>query len=219
MSLLLNIDTAADIASVCLSENGEKIAIAFNEKKNDQAAWLHPAINDLLSKNGLSPKDLQAVAVSIGPGSYTGLRIGLSAAKGFCYALNIPLLTVNTLKLLAFAAQAEAVDLICPVIDARRMEVFTATYDKNLVEIKKAHSLIVNENSFQEFLIPHNVLFCGNGSTKIHQIIANDNAFFSNTVADTYHLAILAHSLFLKKDFADTAYTEPFYVKDFYSTV
>jgi tRNA threonylcarbamoyladenosine biosynthesis protein TsaB len=120
MSLILNIDTALDTASVCLANQKEVLQFSVNEDQKDHAAWLHQTIAELLQKGGYSIKDLDAVAVSIGPGSYTGLRVGLATAKGFCYALQIPLITVNTLKLIAFAAKDEAIDLICPMIDARR---------------------------------------------------------------------------------------------------
>ena len=121
MAILLHIDTALETASVCLSDNEKVIGLAINEKQKDHAAWLHPAILDLVQAAGLTVSDIEAIGISIGPGSYTGLRIGLSAAKGLCYALNIPLITVDTLYMMAHAIEENNADFICPLIDARRM--------------------------------------------------------------------------------------------------
>jgi len=218
MSFILNIDTALDTASVCLAQNEEILALAINENQKKQSGWLHQVINELLKKNNLRPHQLDAVAVSIGPGSYTGLRVGLSAAKGLCYALNIPLIAVSTLKMIAFAAKDEADSLICPMIDARRMEVFTAVYDKELQEKMPAHALVIDEKSFADMLTS-SILFCGNGSKKLQSLISNTNASFSDTVSNASHLSPLSQNCFLKKEFADLAYTEPLYIKEFYSPV
>lgn len=217
MSLILNIDTALETASVCLSEDGNALQLSSSENQKDHASWLHTAIAELLQKSGYLIKDLQAVSVSIGPGSYTGLRVGLAAAKGFCYALNIPLITVNSLKIIAFAVKEEAIDIICPLIDARRMEVFTAVYDKDLREKISPHALLVDEKSFASFLLSGKVLFCGNGVKKLQPLISNSNALFSYTIADASHLAQLSYNCYNKKEFADLAYAEPLYIKEFYS--
>ncbi len=217
MSLILNIDTALDVASVCLAKNEELIQLSFNENQKDHAAWLHHSIAEMMQKAGYELNDLNAVAVSIGPGSYTGLRVGLAAAKGFCYALNIPLITVNTLKLIAFAAKDEATELICPLIDARRMEVFTAIYNKNTEEKVPPHSMIIDENSFAGLLLSEKILFCGNGIKKLQPLLTHNNAAFSNKIADASHLAQLSLPLFNTGQFADLAYTEPFYLKEFYT--
>ncbi|MDZ4806984.1 MAG: tRNA (adenosine(37)-N6)-threonylcarbamoyltransferase complex dimerization subunit type 1 TsaB [Bacteroidota bacterium] len=218
MSFILNIDTALDTASVCLAKDEEILALAINENQKKQSGWLHQVINELLKKNNLRPNQLDAVAVSIGPGSYTGLRVGLSAAKGLCYALNIPLIAVSTLKMIAFAAKDEADSLICPMIDARRMEVFTAVYDKELQEKMPAHALVIDEKSFADMLTS-SILFCGNGSKKLQSLISNTNASFSDNVSNASHLSPLSQNCFLKKEFADLAYTEPLYIKEFYSPV
>ena len=219
MSLILNIDTALDSASVCLAEDERILQSAVNDNRNDHATWLHTAIINLLNKNNYTISQLNAVAVSIGPGSYTGLRIGLSAAKGFCYALHIPLITVNTLEMLAWAVKDEAanMDFICPMIDARRMEVFTAVYDKMLTEIQLPYSLIIEETSFASLLSSSKILFCGNGSNKAQSIIHSKNAFYSKSGSNATHLANFSHKRFQKNQFADVAYTEPFYLKEFYS--
>ena len=217
MSLILNIDTALDTASVCLSEDGNVLQLSSSENQKDHASWLHTAIAELLQKSGYVIKNLNAVAVSIGPGSYTGLRVGLAAAKGFCYALHIPLITVNSLKIIAFAVKDEAIDIICPLIDARRIEVFTAMYDKELGEKIPPHAMLVDEKSFASFLLQGKVLFCGNGVKKLRPLLSNSNAFFSNTMADASHLARLSLNCYNTKEFADLAYAEPLYIKEFYS--
>ncbi|HEY6063161.1 MAG TPA: tRNA (adenosine(37)-N6)-threonylcarbamoyltransferase complex dimerization subunit type 1 TsaB, partial [Chitinophagaceae bacterium] len=143
--------------------------------------------------------------------------VGLAAAKGFCYALNIPLITINSLQIIAFAVKDEAIDMICPLIDARRMEVFTALYDKELREKISPHALVVDENSFVPFLLQGKVLFCGNGVKKLMPLISNGNARFSHTMPDASHLARLSINCYNNKEFADLAYAEPLYIKEFYS--
>lgn len=217
MGLILNIDTALDTASVCLARDEEILALAINENQKNQAGWLHLVIDEVLKKNSLTPNQLDAVAVSIGPGSYTGLRVGLATAKGLCYAINIPLIAVSTLKMIAFAAKEEATSLICPMIDARRMEVFTAVYDKELQEKIPPHALIIDESSFAGLLSNSAILFCGNGSKKLQPLISNTNATFSDNISNASHISALSQNCFLQKEFADLAYTEPLYIKEFYS--
>ena len=220
MSLILNIDTAVDTASVCLAKDNELLQMAVNENQKDHAIWLNTAIADILQKAEYTVNELQAIAVSIGPGSYTGLRVGLASAKGLCYALNIPLIAVSTLKMIAVAAKKKGVtneNMITPMIDARRMEVFTAIYDINLIEVKAAEAMIIDENSFSEMLESNRILFCGNGSKKLQKIIKSPNALFSNTIANASHLAQLSYYNFRNKEFASLAYTEPSYIKEFYS--
>jgi tRNA threonylcarbamoyladenosine biosynthesis protein TsaB len=217
MSLILNIDTALDSASVCLAQDGTSLDLRVNADQKEHAAWLHPAIDDLLEKNGFSTANLSAVAVSIGPGSYTGLRVGLASAKGLCYALNIPLIAISTLKMMAFAVKEEAIDLICPLIDARRMEVFTAVYDKGLGEKIAPHALIIDENTFSGLLTENKILFCGNGSKKLQPWFTGRPDLFSNTAANATHLAQLSHDQYGIKSFANLIYTEPLYIKEFYS--
>src|SRR6478672_12569660 len=149
MALILNIDTALDNAYISLAENKKGLRYGINETTKDHAAWMQTAIDKLIRESGFRMADLNAIGVSIGPGSYTGLRIGLSTAKGLCFALKIPLITVNTLEIMAFSAIQDMKThgndllthdlLICPMIDARRMEVFTAVYSSALVEIYKPH--------------------------------------------------------------------------------
>jgi len=217
MSLILNIDTATETASVCLAREGMSLQLMANDNQKDHAAWLHTAIAGLLKENKCKPCHLEAVAVSIGPGSYTGLRAGLSAAKGLCYALNIPLIAVGTLKMMAFAVKEEATERICPLIDARRMEVFVAVYDKSMREITPASALVIDENSFASLVSPGQVLFCGNGCKKLQPLLQQHHASCSETIADASHLAALSALYFEKKEFASLAYTEPLYIKEFYT--
>ena len=220
MSLILNIDTALETAFVCLSNGNEVLQTSVNETQKDHASWLHTAITNLLQKSGHSVNELEAVAVSIGPGSYTGLRVGLASAKGFCYALNIPLIAISTLKMIALAAsnQAEGVTIICPMIDARRMEVFTILYDINLTERSSAQSMILDTNSFSSLLLSDKVLFCGGGSKKLQNIIISDNAIFNFNNYNATHFAQLSYNCFLKSEFSNLAYTAPLYIKEFYNS-
>lgn len=215
MAHILNIDTSREIASFSLFDDGKLLAFETNDVKNDHAVWLHEAIRSTLDKINVKLRDLEAVAVSIGPGSYTGLRIGLSSAKGLCYALKVPLITIGTLEMMAFAVKDEAVEWICPMIDARRMEVFTAIYDKELHVIKEPSAMILDKESFNETLSNHNLIFCGNGSRKLQS--SHPHALFSATEANAAHLGVLSTHRFLRKEFADLAYTEPLYLKDIHT--
>lgn len=219
MSLILNIDTALETAGICLSGNGEVLASAYNKEQKDHASWLHQAITGLLKESCYHFSDLQAVAVSIGPGSYTGLRVGLSAAKGFCYALNIPLITIGTLEIMANSVMEKSPRIICPLIDARRMEVYTAMYDNAGVEIFPPIAMILDENAFRETLKEGPVLFCGNGTRKLQPfLLQSKNALFSETGDMIRSLSGLAAGKFNLKAWSDLAYTEPLYIKEFYTT-
>ena len=206
-----------DSASVCLARNGTAIQIAENENQKDHASWLHVAVNKLFQIKNLSLSDLDAVAVSIGPGSYTGLRVGLSAAKGFCYSLNIPLIAVGTLEIMAHEASGELVELRCPMIDARRYEVFTAVFDMEMNIVMPPQAMIVSENSFDNFLIDRKVLFFGNGSEKVKSVIQHKNASFTNLTSTASSLARLSMERMKKNQFEDLAYVEPHYLKEFYT--
>ena len=217
MALLLHIDTALETAGIALSDGEKIIASATNTNQKDHAAWLHPAIGELLSTNNTLLTQVEAIAVSIGPGSYTGLRVGLAAAKGICYALNKPLITIPTLQVVARAAQKEATDLIIAMIDARRMEVYAAVYDKNLEEVMAPAAVILDENSFRDFVSNRKLICCGNGSAKWAQFIQDPSVTFSGALPVVEDLVCLAAAALDRKSFADLAYTEPLYVKDFYT--
>jgi len=221
MTLILNIDTATEIASICLSKDGEQLALLQNNEQKDHASWLHVAVDEMMKLNGCKMKDLNAIAVTDGPGSYTGLRVGMSAAKGFCYALQIPLITESSLKIMAFAASLQlnniGESLLCPMIDARRMEVFTSLYKENLTEVMPATAMILDENSFSSLLQSNNIYFFGSGSIKWKKLTENKNAFLVDIKYNSGHLAILAHQKFNHSKFTDIIYSQPAYIKDFHS--
>ncbi|HVZ57411.1 MAG TPA: tRNA (adenosine(37)-N6)-threonylcarbamoyltransferase complex dimerization subunit type 1 TsaB [Chitinophagaceae bacterium] len=220
MALILHIDTALDAASICLARGEQVLATAENARRQDHAAWLQPAIRALLDGEGLKPASLEAVAVTAGPGSYTGLRIGMATAKGLCYALNLPLITVSTLEVLAAAAWADAppADLVCPMVDARRQEVFTAVYDRELREVMTPTAMVLSEPGFSELLDTHTVLFTGNGSPKFEAMTRSPRALFKSIHLQAALLVKFSHKRFHEKQFADLAYAEPLYIKEFYTT-
>jgi tRNA threonylcarbamoyladenosine biosynthesis protein TsaB len=224
LNLLLLIDTALENASVGICEDGRLLAVKTNSFQNDHAVWIHTAISTLFKETGRDLSQLSAVAATSGPGSYTGLRVGMATAKGFCYALEIPFITETTLYLTAlrvtkeFAAGGYPLPvLICPMIDARRMEVFTMLYNEKIEVVLPPESLILNENSFDDQLRSHNVIFCGNGMPKWKQVCGHPNAVFMDVSHHVEDLAEVAGRKFLESQFADLAYTEPDYFKNFYT--
>jgi tRNA threonylcarbamoyladenosine biosynthesis protein TsaB len=227
MALILNIDTALDDASVSLAENGKVLLSDYNHTQKDHAAWIQTAISELVKRAGIEMKKLNAVGVNIGPGSYTGLRIGLSTAKGICYALNLPLITEKSLKTIAFSGikfieSSEPPEvwqslLYCPMIDARRMEVFTAMYNFKLEEIWKPQACILNEVSFKDELKRQKILFLGNGSIKFQSTCQNSNALFKKVPLDPSAFSELTYKNFIGNNFADLIYAEPFYLKEFFA--
>ena len=219
MALILNIDTATPKAGICLAKDGKPLDIAGNMDQKDHASWLHPAIEKMLQTTGHRLSDLKAVAVISGPGSYTGLRVGMAAAKGFCYALNIPLITEDKLKLMSFAAREQHPDpdLLCPMIDARRMEVFTAVYQNDLSVLLPSTAMIIDENSFSEYLSTRRVSFFGEGSDKCKPIIASSNATFVDVKDHAGYLGFLSFLRYLHEEFTVLAYSEPAYTKEFYT--
>jgi tRNA threonylcarbamoyladenosine biosynthesis protein TsaB len=218
VSYILNIDTAVVSASLCLAKDDQVLKLKVNPSQKDHASWLHVAIKEMMEEAGLSLNELDAIAVSSGPGSYTGLRVSMATAKGLCYALQKPLITVSTLKMMAVAAIDASTDLLCPMIDARRMEVFTAVYDHSLVEILSPVNIILEKESFKEQLHTSSILFFGNGSEKFKSLVTDSNAVFQNLEANAEHMTGLSFSQFEKKEFADLAYAEPYYGKAFYTT-
>lgn len=217
MNLILNIDTAVESASVCLADGDHVIGLLKNTSPKESASWIQQAILDLMKKSGYSLQELDAIAVSNGPGSYTGLRVGLSTAKGLCFALQKPLITVNTLQMMTMAALDQSTDYLCPMIDARRMEVFTAVYTKELEEILPTTNLIIDQNSFADLLQQHTITFFGNGSRKVQATILSENAYFYEIEIDAKYMCLLTKRLYLQRQFADLAYSEPNYGKDFFT--
>ncbi len=217
MAIILNIDTAVESASVCLAKDAQPVQFTINNNQRDHSSWLHSSIQKIISDTGLTTKDIEAIAVTIGPGSYTGLRVGLSAAKGLCYALNIPLIAINTLEIIATGVKEDQADMICPLIDARRMEVFMAVYDKQMQEIIKPCAMIIEPGSFDSLLESGKIVFAGNGSKKLQKIIVHSNAIFNNFIATSVDMVILSAKKYVEKNFANLSYVEPFYIKEFYS--
>ena len=180
-----------------------------NPKAHDSASWLHPAIRDLMKQAEIDYKDLAAVGVSCGPGSYTGLRVGMATAKGICYAAGVPLITVNTLEMMAEGAGHLETGLICPMIDARRMEVFAQVYDRTGAKYLEQENHILNENSFADLLKSSTIGFFGNGSVKFKNLMHHSNAAFFEIDVSAESLSRPVIEAFRRKEFADLAYAEP----------
>lgn len=220
MAKILNIETSTRVCSVALSE-GDKI-LSLREKYDtfEHAKILHPFIVDVLSEAKVNYNDLDAVAVSEGPGSYTGLRIGVSAAKGICYAQNTPLIAVSTLQAMAMHAIEELNNVdayFAPMIDARRMEVYSAVFDSSGRQLKKVSALIIDPNSFADLREQNKIYYFGDGAEKcrdtfkdVDQMHWHDGGFPSAA-----YMNKLAQTKFSGDDFVDVAYFEPFYLKDF----
>ncbi len=234
VALLLNIETATETCSVALALNGQLIACQEVTETKAHAAKLTLLIEEVVTKAGYAYADIDAIAVSKGPGSYTGLRIGVSTAKGLCFALDKPLLAINSLASFAqyfkqnylptFASNHPEVDfskaLLCPMIDARRMEVYTALFNLDIHTVQPTQAMILDTSSFTDFLNTVPVIFFGNGATKWHAIAHTyANAWFENTSSLSARGMILeAEKLFEQKNFEDVAYFEPYYLKDFVTT-
>ncbi len=226
MSLILNIETATEVCSVSFSKNGQVIALKENFEGQSHAKLLTVFIDELLKEYQLKVKNFDAIAVSMGPGSYTGLRIGVSTAKGLAYAADLPLIAVNTLQSLAFSVTHEPSQSIernawiCPMIDARRMEVYTAFFDTLNVQKSDVKADIIDENSYKDILNERQIVFCGNGAAKCKNSIKHENALFLDDVyCSAKNMASLSDDAFRNENFVDTAYFEPFYLKNFIATI
>lgn len=223
MACILHIDTATDVCSVAVSKDSRIIFEKENTEGPSHATLLGVYVQEaitVLTDLGIS---LDAVAVSCGPGSYTGLRIGVSEAKGICYGLGIPMIAVKTLLIMANRVlEEETVEddtLLCPMIDARRMEVYAAIYDNKLNVIRDIQADIVDPTTYQEYLSKNKVLFFGNGTDKCKNEIISANAIFEQKVYPSARYMInLAESMYKEKEFVDVAYFEPYYLKDFVAT-
>ncbi len=224
MAVILNIDTAVLHGSVCLSQNGKPLQIRQNENQREHASWIHGAIKEMMTDADFEMKDLQAVAVSNGPGSYTGLRIGLAAAKGLCYGLQIPLITISTLKIMAAALLTQPVkelikntDWLCPLVDARRLEAWFAVFAHDLSVVYEP-ALLSDPEILMSLQQKNRIIFFGNGSLKFRKKMIHKNALFTEFIhQNAFDMAPLSYQLFLQTQFSDTAYAEPFYGKGFYS--
>lgn len=220
MPYILNIETGTEVCSVVLAKGKQLLAMAESNDGMAHGRLLSPFIQKVLGEQKLTVGQLDAIAVSEGPGSYTGLRIGVATAKGLCFGADKPLIAINSLQSLAMLAleQNPDVDILCPMIDARRMEVYTAMFDINGKPLSDITAEIIDEHSYTELLASKRVAFFGNGAEKCKPLLQSANAIFLDVKHSARGMITLAADKLARKDFVDTAYFEPFYLKDFVVT-
>lgn len=224
MATILNIETSTEVCSVALTCEGQVLEHHENYDGQTHATLLSAYVKDALEYVRTRELKLDAVAVSMGPGSYTGLRIGLSEAKGLAFGMEVPLIGVNTLQLLVVTTMFhnffdEDDILYVPMIDARRMEVYTAAYNSALQAVIEPQAMIIDENSFSDILAEHKVVFMGNGSNKVREVIKHPNAVFVDGIKPVaLEMMALAEKAFRESDFIDVAYSTPLYLKEFQAT-
>jgi tRNA threonylcarbamoyladenosine biosynthesis protein TsaB len=218
MPVILSLETSTDVCSVALHDGEKLLAQEEVHEPQSHAARLAPMIDAVSHQAGIPLKEVNAVAVTGGPGSYTGLRIGTSTAKGLCYAMDIPLISVGTLELLAFQGNTQNAShaLLCPMIDARRMEVYCLVADHHLKILRPVSAEVIDEKSFRELLEGSRVLFLGNGSKKCRAVITHPNALFLEGVfPQAAVLGVMAEKKFQAGQFEDLVHFKPFYLKEF----
>ncbi|MBQ2373777.1 MAG: tRNA (adenosine(37)-N6)-threonylcarbamoyltransferase complex dimerization subunit type 1 TsaB [Alistipes sp.] len=224
MSLILCIETGTDICSVGIARDGELLSLRESDQGRDHAKNLAVFVDELLHETSIRPDELDAVAVGMGPGSYTGLRIGVSFAKGMCYGLNIPLLAVGSLDALAQVAiedhEAGIMNIegwndavLCPMVDARRMEVYAQIFDVKCNQLSNVSAEVITEDSFAQWRKERKMIIFGNGAAKCQELLPD--AAYISVVPSARGLARLAHQRYEEGKFEDIAYFEPFYLKDF----
>lgn len=228
MALILNIESSTEVCSVSLSRNGEILETIEDLTGQNHSMLLTVFIEEILRKSDIPMHSLDAVAVSGGPGSYTGLRIGVASAKGICYAIHKPLIAITSLASMArhvitnsgkFHLSGENL-LFCPMIDARRMEVYTAIFDSDAVMVREIKADIIDSESFHSFFTENKIVFFGNGADKCINTITHPNAIFVDGIkTSAAFMNDLSQEAFSKKEFQDVAYYEPFYLKDFVATI
>jgi tRNA threonylcarbamoyladenosine biosynthesis protein TsaB len=218
-ALILHIETSTDLCSVALSEGIKNIYSFVSPKKNEHSSTLSVYIENALQSCGKQYKDLSAIVVGLGPGSYTGLRIGVSAAKGLCYALGIPAIGISPLQAMAshVITNLSSEHLLIPMLDAGRMEVYTAVYDKDMNEVLPIQALVLTQDSFADLAALNRLVFFGSGSNKFRDIMPNadKHKFIDNTEPTAEMMIPLAFKAYSCGDFLDTAYFEPIYIKEF----
>ncbi|WP_281751154.1 tRNA (adenosine(37)-N6)-threonylcarbamoyltransferase complex dimerization subunit type 1 TsaB [Neptunitalea chrysea] len=217
MGYILSVETSGTNCSVVLSNRNE---VTFIKEENtgsfSHAEKLHVFIKEVMELGNVAPEDIDAIAVSKGPGSYTGLRIGVSTVKGLCFAWDKPMLSVSTLEALAYQAVAAEVMYIIPLIDARRMEVYSAVFTNAMEPVRVVEAEVIDETSFLTYLEKGKVLFLGDGAQKCKSVISHANAVFvDNKFPSAKEVGQLAFQKYQKNDFENIAYFEPFYLKDF----
>lgn len=221
--MILCLETATPVCSVALNESCCTIALRETEGQNAHSEKITNFIREVMEVAEIDYKQLDAVAVSKGPGSYTGLRIGVSTAKGICYAANLPLMAIDTLEAMAYGMKAKlgsqitGNDLLIPMIDARRMEVYAAIFDANLNKINDTAALVIDENSFEELLKEHRLWLFGDGAPKLKKVFENQPniSIIDGFKPSAAFMLPLADKALREHDFVDVAYFEPFYLKDF----
>ncbi|MBN2214181.1 MAG: tRNA (adenosine(37)-N6)-threonylcarbamoyltransferase complex dimerization subunit type 1 TsaB [Bacteroidales bacterium] len=230
MSYFLCIDTATPVCSVVLTQNKKVLSVKQSTDEKSHASYLGVFIKQVLNETAMSVNKIDAIAVSKGPGSYTGLRIGVSTAKGLCYGAGIPLISVETLQAMAYGMCLNAADsftndfiadttLYCPMIDARRMEVYTAVYNYKNQLVKETTAMIVQENSFRSLLHKTRIIFAGNGAKKCEPLLKHKNALFMDKFSHSAsNMVDIVQKAYSKRQFEDLAYFEPYYLKDFIAT-
>lgn len=221
MSTILHIETATEVCSVALSSNGEILQYKYSDEPQSHSSKLGVFVEQVMQYVRQNGVNIDAVSVSSGPGSYTGLRIGVSQAKGLSYGLGVPLIAIPTHKVMAqqVKSEVETSALLCPMIDARRMEVYATFFDNDLNVVRETAADIVDEESYIDFLNKHKVVFFGNGADKCKEVITHPNAIFiDNIKPEAKSMTVLAEKAFEAKDFVDVAYFEPFYLKEFVAT-
>jgi len=222
MALILNIETSTEVCSVALAKDGKIISHREDTKGLNHAKLLAPFIDEIIKEAGITSKELDAVAVSIGPGSYTGLRIGVSMTKGLCFGISKPAIAVPTLQPLAkvVATKLQRDALYCPMIDAKRMEVYTALFNKDNKEILETSAKIITEDSFKEYLEKEKIIFFGNGSKKVKNLISSSNAeFLDDILPSADYMVAISEKMYNDQEFVDIAYFEPKYLKNFITTL
>jgi tRNA threonylcarbamoyladenosine biosynthesis protein TsaB len=223
MSLRLLIDCSCENANIHLCNKSELLSSSYNIAVKDHAAWIHGAIKEILSFNGRKIEELEAIGVAEGPGSYTGLRVAMATAKGICYAREIPLILVNTLKLIAASyrmnceKENKVVGIIVPMIDARRMEVYAAAYDQNLTEVMNTQAIVLNQNSFDHLNVEYVLVFIGNGAVKWRNLAGEQYNYCEDIEVNGEAFASLVDAKIEQGELSDLAYSEPFYLKEFYT--
>ena len=216
--MILCLETATPSCSVALVHNGEVLACEEDPKGQNHSEKITLFIDSVMKKAGISYNDLDAVAVSMGPGSYTGLRIGVSTAKGLCYAVSKPLIAVSTLEAMAYGGKTIVKKgLLVPAIDARRMEVYAAIFDESINKIKDTEAVIIDEKSFSDLKKDHNIYLFGDGADKCAELFANDDKItvIKEFYCSAKYMNVIAQRKLEAKDFVNVAYFEPFYLKDF----
>ncbi|MDO9273932.1 MAG: tRNA (adenosine(37)-N6)-threonylcarbamoyltransferase complex dimerization subunit type 1 TsaB [Lutibacter sp.] len=218
--MILNIETATKNCSVSISNQGKTIALKeLNDGNYSHAEKLHELIGQVVLEAKIELAHLKAIAVSKGPGSYTGLRIGVSAAKGLCFALDIPLISVNTLQSLALSVPVDKGYKI-PLLDARRMEVYSQVFSEKTEKIRDVYAEIIDSDSFTEFLNAEKVYFFGDGAEKCKEIITHKNAIFiDGKFPSANEMSVLSYEKYRNNEFEDVAYFEPFYLKEFLAAI